>query len=71
MIAIFTVVNCVQLYHLSLMERTTSPSRLVRLRIRTNPVRVRGVVVVRIAIVVHISEISRRNDALLDVALQI
>lgn len=69
MIAILTVVNCVQLCHLSLMEGTTSPSRLVRLRIRTNPVRVRGVVVVRIAIVVHISEISRRNDALLDVAL--
>lgn len=46
-----------------------SPSRLVRQRIRTNPIRVRSVVVVRIAIVVHISEISRRNDALLDVAL--
>ena len=69
MIAILTVVNCVQLCHLSLMERTTSPSQLVRQRIRTNPVRVRRVVVVRIAIVVHISEIRPRNDAKLDVAL--
>lgn len=41
-----------------------SPSRLVRQRIRTNPVRVRSVVVVRIAIAVHIGEISRRNDAI-------
>lgn len=43
---------------------TYSPSRLVRQRIRTNPVRVRSVVVVRIAIAVHIGEISRRNDAI-------
>ena len=68
-VAILTVVNCVRLSYLSLMERTTSPSLLVRQRIRTDPIRVRRVVIVRIAIVVHNGEIRPRNDARLDVTL--
>lgn len=51
------------------MERITSPSLLVRQRIRTDPIRVRRVVIVRITIVVHNGEIRPRNDARLDVTL--
>ena len=47
-----------------LAERIASPSSLVNRRIRTNSIRVRSVVVVRIAIVVHIGKVSRRNDAI-------
>ena len=62
--SILTVVNCVWLCHLSVLaEGIPSPSLLVQ-RIRTNAINVRSVVVVRIAIVIHIGEISRRNACL-------
>ena len=66
-IQIVGVTDNLLIVHKSLLfihsERTMPPSLLVKQRIRTNSIRVRSVVVVRIAIVVHISEISRRNDA--------